>query len=67
MGVASAIIGRGSKFMLLTSAHAHSTNGQYLCINYVSMFSVIEFSVGIHTRIGNLARSCYTNPDIIFQ
>ena len=26
-GVVSAIIGRGSKFMLLPSAHAHGTNG----------------------------------------
>ena len=39
-GVASAIIGTGSKFMLLPSAHAHGTNGQAgyrLCIDYVSM------------------------------
>ena len=28
-GVASTIIGPGSKFMLLPSAHAHGTSGQY--------------------------------------
>ena len=40
MGVASAIIGTGLKFMPLPSAHAHDTNGQAgycLCIEYVSM------------------------------
>ena len=43
-GVASAIIGTGSKFMPLPSAHAHGTNGQCRilfvhihCIDNVSM------------------------------
>ena len=30
-GVASAIIGTGSKFMLLPSAHAHGTNEHFVC------------------------------------
>ena len=40
-GVASAIIGTGSKFMPLPSAHVHDTNAQAgycLYMNYVSMF-----------------------------
>ena len=42
-GVVSAIIGTGSKFMLLPSAHAHGTNGtgripfvHELCLCFVS-------------------------------
>ena len=38
-GVASAIIGTGSKFMSLPSAHAHGSNmyrQDTVCINYVT-------------------------------
>ena len=40
-GVASVIIGTGSKFMSLPPVHAHGTNAQAgycLCMNYISMF-----------------------------
>ena len=60
-GVASVIIiGTGSKFMPLPSAHAHGTNGQSCtagycwCMNYVSMFCEYVLLIDDHAYYSHI-------------